>query len=444
MNTKRVRPLNNNTHQKGTVVYWMSRDQRVHDNWALIYAQQLAQKHNTTFSVCFCLRKEFDCATERLVDFMIKGLEEVSQTLTEKQIPFHFIIGEPTDEIPRFIKEQKVGAMIGDFSPLRYNRAWKKNIAEKISIPFYEVDAHNIVPVWEASTKQEFGAYTIRPKIGRLLPEFLEEFPEIKKQETKQEMPTIDWIKTYDLISVNHSVPKVDWIISGEKQAQQALQRFIANTLQHYATDRNDPNKDAQSNLSPYIHFGHISSQRIALKIQSVNGHTAAKDAYLEELIIRKELSDNYCYYNHNYDSPKGFPDWAIKTLSEHKGDTREYVYTLAEFEQAKTHDPLWNAAQQEMIKKGKMHGYMRMYWAKKIFEWSATVETAQKHAIYLNDKYFLDGRDPNGYTGIAWSMGGVHDRAWFERTIFGKIRYMNYNGAKSKFNIDGYIKRLV
>jgi deoxyribodipyrimidine photo-lyase len=167
------------------------------------------------------------------------------------------------------------------------------------------------------------------------------------------------------------------------------------------------------------------------------------KEAFLEELIIRKELSDNYCYYCRDYDNFNGFPDWSKGSLNEHRKDKREFIYSLEEFEQAKTHDELWNAAQKEMINTGKMHGYMRMYWAKKIFEWSHTPEEAIETAIYLNDKYELDGRDPNGYTGIAWSIGGVHDRAWFDREVFGKVRYMNYNGCKSKFNVDAYIKKV-
>ena len=441
MNLSRVKQLNNTPYTKGSIVYWMSRDQRVNDNWALLYAQELAEKYNGSLSVAFCLRKEFDFATERLVDFMLSGLKEVEQSLSEKNIPFYFLLGDPVDEIPKFINEQHIRAIISDFSPLKYNRIWKDQIGKKISIPFYEVDTHNIVPVWEASQKQEFGAYTLRPKIHRMLPEFLEEFPEVKKQRLKQKLNHVDWNNIYKQIIIDTSVRKVDWLVSGEKAAQKKFAEFSENRLPTYFSDRNDPTKDSQSGLSPYIHFGHISTQRIALEIGKIKGYIASKDSFLEELIVRKELSDNFCYYNKQYDNSEGFPQWAQKTLADHMYDKREYMYSLQELEQAQTHDLLWNAAQKEMIQKGKMHGYMRMYWAKKIYEWSKSVEIAQEHAIYLNDKYSLDGRDPNGYTGIAWSMGGVHDRAWFERTIFGKIRYMSYNGARKKFAIDKYIK---
>jgi deoxyribodipyrimidine photo-lyase len=162
----------------------------------------------------------------------------------------------------------------------------------------------------------------------------------------------------------------------------------------------------------------------------------------LEELIVRKELSDNYCFFNTNYDSFNGFHDWAKETLNKHRKDKRGFVYSLAEFENTNTHEDLWNAAQRELITTGKMHGYIRMYWAKKILEWSKSPEEALRISLYLNDKYELDGRDPNGYVGCAWSIGGVHDRAWTERPVYGKIRYMNRNGAARKFDVDRYISR--
>ena len=165
------------------------------------------------------------------------------------------------------------------------------------------------------------------------------------------------------------------------------------------------------------------------------------KEAFLEQLIIRRELSENFCFYNDKYDDYEGFPAWAKKSLNAHRNDEREYIYSLENLDSAETHDALWNAAQQEMKYKGKMHGYMRMYWAKKILEWSFSPEIALENAIKLNNSYEIDGNDPNGYTGIAWSIGGVHDRPWFERPIFGQVRYMNYNGCKSKFDVRKYIR---
>jgi deoxyribodipyrimidine photo-lyase len=237
------------------------------------------------------------------------------------------------------------------------------------------------------------------------------------------------------------SVPEVGWLVPGEKAARAWLKRFISRKLADYDLRRNNPTIDGQSGLSPYLHFGQISAQRVALEVKSAAGISQKnKESFLEELVIRRELADNFCFYNPLYDSYEGFPKWAQESLAKHKKDKREYIYTLQEFEQAKTHDALWNAAQIEMVRTGKMHGYMRMYWAKKILEWSISPEEAMKIAIQLNDMYELDGRDPNGYVGVAWSIGGVHDRAWFERSVFGKVRYMNYNGCKSKFDVKKYI----
>jgi deoxyribodipyrimidine photo-lyase len=422
----------------------MSRDQRVNDNWALLFAQELALEKKLPLTVVFCLMPEFLSATIRQYGFMLKGLQEVETELTKKNIGFSLLTGMPEKEIPRFINKDKTSALITDFDPLRIKRGWKQAVAENIDVPFYEVDAHNIVPCWTASLKQEFGAYTIRPKINRLLPEFLEEFPSLKKHPFNllSRPSKTDWRKTISTLKVNKTVPEVDWITPGEKAARTALKYFLQNRLPTYEVQRNDPTLDGQSNLSPYLHFGQLSAQRVALETSKASANKKATEAFLEELIVRRELSDNFCFYNENYDSFAGFPDWAKKTHEIHRKDRRDYLYSREEFEQANTHDDLWNAAQIEMVERGKMHGYMRMYWAKKIFEWTASPEEALDIAIYLNDKYELDGRDPNGYAGIAWSIGGVHDRAWFERPVFGKIRYMNYNGCKSKFNVRAYIDK--
>jgi deoxyribodipyrimidine photo-lyase len=242
---------------------------------------------------------------------------------------------------------------------------------------------------------------------------------------------------------VNTSVHAVNWIKAGNSAAHKMLKHFLNHKLERYHESKNDPNLDGQSNLSPYLHFGQISAQRVALEIQNSTVNSASKDAFLEELIVRRELSDNFCFYNNNYDTVDGFPTWAQKTIEEHVKGKRQYTYSLEQFEGAETHDELWNAAQMEIVKTGKMHGYMRMYWAKKILEWTKSPGDALRIAIYLNDRYELDGRDPNGYVGCAWSIGGVHDRAWPSRPVFGKIRSMSYQGCKSKFDVESYIEKM-
>jgi deoxyribodipyrimidine photo-lyase len=440
----RIRSLNQEAPRPGPVVYWMSRDQRVKDNWALLYAQELALSLGRPLGVVFCLAPAFLGATLRQYGFMLKGLREVSRDLDNLNIPFFLLRGDPPQELGRFVENHPVGAVVSDFSPLRLVREWRSAAAQNLKVSLEEVDAHNIVPCWVASPKAEYGAYTLRPKLKRLLPEFLEEFPELARHPItwEGERPEIPWENLAAALAIDFSVPEVTWLTPGERAASTQLGHFLEQQLPFYQERRNDPTQGGQSDLSPYLHFGQMAPQRVALEVEDCQGHDASREAFLEELIVRRELSDNFCFYQPYYDIFAGFPTWAQKTLNQHREDRREYLYPLEALELARTHDDLWNAAQREMVQRGKMHGYMRMYWAKKLLEWTASPEEAQALAIYLNDKYELDGRDPNGYAGIAWSIGGVHDRAWFERPIFGKIRYMSYKGCRSKFNIEAYINQ--
>jgi deoxyribodipyrimidine photo-lyase len=444
MNSRRARRLKNGTEGNGPVALWMSRDQRVQDNWALLFSQKLAIKNNVPMCVIFSLVPDFLGATMRQYRFMLQGLQEVERNLMQKNIPFFLLTGSPEEKIPKFVADYRISALVKDFDPLRIKRQWTSAVMKKIDIPLYEVDAHNIIPCWVASPKQEFAAYTLRPKIRRLLLEFLDEYPQIRKHPVLWESAfrLTDWDHCLQSVRVVH-IPEATWIKPGEKAAHRLLQRFIEKKLLSYPVQRNNPSADSQSNLSPYIHFGQISTQRVALEVSGAPTGRNSREPFLEELIIRRELADNFCFYNPDYDSIEGFPEWAQKTLHAHRKDKRNYIYTTDEFEGARTHDDLWNASQTEVMKRGKMHGYMRMYWAKKILEWTKSPEQAMETAIYLNDKYELDGRDPNGYAGIAWSIGGVHDRAWSDRPVFGKIRYMSYQGCKSKFDVKNYISHV-
>ena len=442
MNQNRVRTLKQGKTLSGPVVYWMSRDQRVKDNWALLYAQDIALKKKVPLLVVFCLVPDFLGATVRQYSFMLNGLISVEKDLLRKEIGFCLLQGSPEQELPQFIADVRCSFLVTDFDPLRIKKRWKDAVASRIDMQFDEVDAHNIIPCWLTSGKREYAAYTIRPKIKRLLPEYLTEFPPVRKHPFQMQAmaSSTDWELIKKKVRTDVSVSEVDWLLPGERAASSTLREFMEGRLEHYTSLRNDPAKACQSNLSPYLHFGHISAQRTALEIRKAEAKKADKEAFLEELIVRRELSDNFCFYNDNYDNCSGFPEWAQKTLHVHRKDRREFLYTREQLEHAKTHDELWNAAQREMLTKGKMHGYLRMYWAKKILEWTASPVEAMEIAVYLNDRYELDGRDPNGYAGIAWCIGGVHDRAWNERKIFGKIRYMSYNGCRSKFDIKAYI----
>lgn len=479
---KRIRQLAKHEYSEGPILYWMDRDRRIQDNWALLHAQNIALQHSQPLAIIYVVPPTFLEGTWRQQHFMIEGLKEIEESIKSKNIHFQAIAGNPSTEVPKFCKKHNIGYLVTDFSPLKLPQSWRTDIlqdfCEPNQIPFDEVDTHNIIPCWHASPKKEFAAYTIRPKIHTLTPEFLTEIPQLKKHSPDWPNPeSTDWKEIIDSLEVDRSIEPVKWIKPGEKAAHEILKKFLSEKLTNYSTDRNDPTQDALSNLSPFIHYGMISSQRIALETCKIDQPTFLKkaatttksaatttksaattsnstassapsplqesiDSFLEELIVRRELADNFCFYEPNYDKPSGFHEWAQTTLNNHKDDEREYIYTQDQFEKAETHDLLWNAAQKELVNTGKMHGYMRMYWCKKILEWTNTPQFAQNVAIYLNDKYELDGRDPNGYTGVAWSIGGVHDRAWTERHVYGKIRYMNYNGCKRKFDVQAYIDK--
>ncbi len=426
----------------GPVVYWMQRDQRFQDNWALLFAQNLALRKDVPLIVLFNVVPKFLDATYRQYHFMLNGILEVKKHLEEYNIPLLVSFGEPAQQIARILKELDASCLVCDFNPLRIVRKWKEELLEKIDIPCYEVDAHNIVPAFFISNKQEYGAYTLRLKMKKYMKEFLEDFPRLIKMKSSGIRQDLDLNEITKKLEIDFSVQPVEWLKPGESHARQVLERFLNEKLEHYEALRNDPTVDGTSNLSPYLHFGQISAQRVALEVLKFRDkYPSSVEAFLEELIVRRELSDNFCLYNPNYDSFEAFPNWAKETLLRHEKDERRYIYSLEELENAKTHDELWNAAQRQMIKTGKMHGYMRMYWAKKILEWTENAKIALKYAIYLNDKYELDGRDPNGYAGIAWSIGGVHDRPWKERPIYGKIRYMSYEGCAKKFDVKKYVK---
>lgn len=444
INPKRIHKLNDNNYESGPIIYWMTRDQRVHDNWSLLTAQASALKFKQPLIVLFCLQEHFLNAERRQYDFMLDGLELLEVELQKFHIPLLIQLGKPQDVIPAVIKKISAGALITDFSPLRIAKKWKKEVLNVINIPMWEVDAHNIVPVWVASDKQEYAARTIRPKINSYLSEFSTNFPKVKVHPfSVKEVQGNDIFDLKSKLDIKGQSIAENIIVSGEIEARNNLKEFINERLRYYSEYKNNPLKLATSNLSAYLHFGQISSQTIVneLKGLSLDQDTSS---FIEELVIRKELADNYCNYNKDYDNFEGIPQWAKKTLDEHRKDKRQYTYSFEQFEEAETHDELWNACQQEMLLTGKMHGYLRMYWAKKILEWTDCPEDAFKVAVTLNDKYELDGRDPNGYAGIAWSIGGVHDRPWFPRPIFGNIRYMSTTGMEKKFDVKAYTSKYI
>ena len=446
LNPKRLRALNRAARGPGPVIYWMSRDQRAEDNWALLFAQEMALDARVPLCVLFVLDPTFPGGTRRSFGFLLRGLEETARTLREKGIPFFLLEGSPPEVVNSFAAKIRAGAVVTDFDPLRFKRAWKSRVTESLPCPLFEVDAHNIVPCWAASDKAEYGAYTLRPKISRLLPLFLTDFPPVERHPFpwEGETPAADFEGALLRVSPPGRVPEVKDAVPGTAAGMALLNEFLGKRLEAYANDRNDPNRNGASNLSPYLHFGQVSPQRAAWEASRAAVPEESRKTFLEELVVRRELSDNFCLYNPAYDRVDGFPAWARQTLEKHAGDPREALYTASRLENAQTNDPLWNAAQVQMATTGRMHGYLRMYWGKKILAWSPSAEEAFATAIALNDRYELDGRDPNGYTGAAWCIGGVHDRPWPERPVFGKIRAMTASGCRRKFDTEAFVRRFL
>ncbi|XP_014256102.1 deoxyribodipyrimidine photo-lyase isoform X2 [Cimex lectularius] len=426
----------------------MTRENRVQDNWSLLFAQKLALKNEVPLHVCFCLLPKYMDATIRHYRFMLKGLEELSLELKNLQIPFHLIFcSDNVETVRKFVAKNDIGAVVLDFSPLKISTSWVDQLKESLpdNVPLCQVDGHNIVPCWIASDKLEYGARTIRNKINTKLDEFLTKFPPVIKHPFKSNIKSeeIEWSKLEEKLDVDMKVSPVNWAKPGYKAGMQTLFEFCDKRLKNFATKRNNPLENALSNLSTWFHFGQISIQRCILYVQTFKSkYKDSVSSFCEEAIVRRELADNFCFYNKNYDNLDGAYDWAKKTLNDHKKDKRTWLYTDQELEEAKTHDDLWNSAQIQLNTEGKMHGFLRMYWAKKILEWTQSPEDALRVALYLNDKYSLDGRDPNGFVGCMWSICGIHDQGWREREIFGKIRYMNYQGCERKFDVKAFVAR--
>jgi len=463
----RITSLNSPSNTEGQcVVYVMSRDQRIRYNHSLLAAQKHALAKHLPLAVVFCVYTKAGRRAREQYEFMIAGLEQLEKSLAKLDIPLIILVGEPYERLQAAFFHLKPDAVYFDFNPLRGPMTLQAKLAENSHIPMYRVDTHNIVPALIASDKKEVGAYTLRTKIHRLLASYLVEPDLIMKHPQSWPGPvqSLYDIKPIinDLLAAIPSNGTLNERQAGESAANKCVSEFIAMKLARYAADRNNPSLDMQSDLSPYLHFGHISALEVALLLRKralelggdlhlLSSPTMPKpnevepneldgiNALIEEMVVRKELSDNYCLYEEHYDNLLAGPAWAVASLDRHRSDEREFLYSYDELRDAQTHDPAWNAAQLQMVKTGKMHGYMRMYWAKKVLEWTTSPEETVNYLIKLNDFFSIDGGDPNGYAGILWSVAGVHDRPWSERAIFGVVRYMNYAGLKRKFDITEY-----
>lgn len=437
------------------VVYWMQRAQRGRDNHALDMAVACGNALGLPVVAYFAGISNFPHANLRHYMFLKQGLQDVEEDCAERGVGF-VMRRVPQEDHLKFFADVHAAMVIGDENPMRAPEQWRVRVAEALTVPFWTVDADVIVPS-KLLEKAQFSAAVARPRLYRALPEFLAPYTNPR--------PEIEWKRPRGLYAedvradmtrgwtdFDRSVQPVEAWRGGHHAAMARLHVFCDTLLASYDGDRNHPEVDGTSKMSPYLHFGHIGPQTIALAVDAaVRRKTgagtaalhAARDGYFNELIVWRELSVNFVRYQPEYDSPACADNWAKLTIAEHDRDQREVLYKLPQLEFAQTHDDLWNAAQIQMLRYGWMHNYLRMYWAKKIVEWTPNVAIAMKVAIYLNDKYELDGRDPGGYAGIAWSMLGKFDRAWFDRPIFGKRRYMSGASTSRKFLSALYIEQM-
>ena len=444
----RIKVLNDaDVRKEDYVLYWMQQSQRAAHNHALEFAVQQANQQDRMLLVAFGLTDDYPEANLRHYTFMLEGLKETQATLASRGIKLVVRRGHPPEVALNL--GRRASMIVCDRGYLRHQRAWREQVAQEGNCRVVQVESDVIVPIEVVSVKAEYAARTIRPKIHRHLDTYLVRLKrmKLKHQSLGMKIQGIDLDNTENLLrklNLDRSVAPVSEIFKGgSSQAERRFKAFIRHRLKHYDEHSNQPQTDDVSHMSPYLHFGQISPLYLALQVGSAsNTLKVAKDAYLEELVVRRELAINFAFYTSNYDAYGCIPGWAQKTLADHQHDQREYVYTRRQLENAGTHDPYWNASMLEMKHTGFMHNYMRMYWGKKILEWSSTPQNAFLTTLAINNKYFLDGRDPNSYTGVAW-IYGVHDRAWSERPIFGKTRYMAASGLERKCDIAAYVKKV-
>ena len=444
---ERIRKLNEKDVREGDyVLYWMQSSQRVRYNHALEYAIQRANALDQRLLVVFGLTDGYPEANLRHYTFMLEGLADVRNALKERGIKMVVRRGSPDEVALGAGKDATL--IVTDRGYMRPQREWREKVAAEAGCLVEQVESDVVVPVELASGKHETAARTLRPKIHEHLEDFLVELKptEPNKQSVNMGADGIDLDDieaVLDDMDLDRSVEPLSHLYrGGETEARKVLDRFLENSFSTYVKNRNQPQTDDVSHMSKYLHFGHVSPVQLALAVRGSGAPKEDVDSYLEEVIVRRELSMNFVYYTPDYDSYSSLPDWAKRTLEEHKDDEREHVYTREQLENAETHDPYWNAAMNEMRYTGYMHNYMRMYWGKKVLEWSNTPEYAYRTTLYLNNKYFLDGRDPNSYANVSWVFG-QHDRGWAEREVYGKVRYMSSGGLERKAKPEQYVEKV-
>jgi deoxyribodipyrimidine photo-lyase len=429
------------------VVYWMQRAQRALDNPALETAIACGNALGLPVVAAFFVIPNYPNANLRHYRFLQQGLHDVAEGMAERGVGF--VVRRPTDgnTLEKFLDEVSAVMVVGDENVCRELERWRAALAKKLRVPFFTVDADVVVP--SAIFGKSFVLlHHFRPHLHKQLAEFLVPVKKVEVQHEwkgKLDSYSLKQDITEGFDKLDRSVGPVKTFAGGTKAGLRRLREFCDHQLKDYDEQRNHPEARGTSQMSPYLHYGHLSPITIALAVKdAVERGKATQDVadkYLDELIGWRELAVLFCKYNPNYDNWECAEPWAKKTLTAHAGDRRPWSYSLKQLENAETHDELWNASQRQMVRDGWMHNYMRMYWAKKILEWSPDAARAFEWAVYLNDKYELDGRDANGYAGIAWAIVGKHDRPWFERPVFGLVRYMSGESTGKKFDSKRYME---
>ncbi|VDK69347.1 unnamed protein product [Litomosoides sigmodontis] len=432
MESSRIEPLNRQNVAAGEYVLLLIRCVRSRQSPSFSFASQKANERGVPVLVIYIYQPDRHNLAQR--KFLFEGLNCLENNLSHLHVPLLVMKVNSSEEATEIILtlSEKACEVVTDAAYLREDRNFDENLNDRLVMKcrrFTKVEGNVTVPIKVLCNKPAYNANTIRKAVWHILDDFiLEEWdvtPKIHckswKSIVKYDLECVDISSEYRRTVEECETGSV--LKGGEDAARQVLDYFIANNLSAYDRERNIPNSGKQSLLSPYMHFGMLNS-------------------FLEELVVRRELAHNFVYYYRaTYDTFDCLPEWAKKTMDEHRLDKREHIYSYKELEEGRTHDVYWNAAQLELVFTHKMLGYLRMYWAKKVIEWSPDYECAYVFLIEQNDKYELDGRDPNGYCGVMWNFG-MHDRAHANRPVFGKIRWMCADGIRRKFrnHIDKYV----
>lgn len=429
------------------VLLWVSRAKRATANPAANVAVAIADRLGLPVIALFCLDPGFPGATLRSLHFLAEGVDELPAAFAARGIGWELRPGSPVAAVPRAAADLCAAVVVTDLDPVRAGREWRAAVANALALPLLVVDADTVVPSALFPT-EEWAPRTIRPKLHRVLADHLRPIPHPAPRVRSDHRAGPAALEVLADAAVDRRVAPVATRPGGPAAAQARLTRWVRVGLPDYHDGRNTPHHDGSSGMSAFLHFGQISSTEILLAAKATldagRMPQEAWDTFVNELLVQRELAINFALRNPHADRYEGIPDWGRKSLADHAADPRPHLYSREQLEAGDTHDPLWNAAQRQMVAEGFMPNRLRMYWAKQFLFWTATPEDAWTTAKAFNDRYFLDGRDANGDTGISWSIGGRHDRPFPpNKPVIGLVRPMGAKGMAKYFDVDAYVREI-